>query len=75
MQPLCVSLAVEGDYLSEVAKSRWPVLIFIFCFDVACYLFRVFAKLYKAAPEGWVPVLTQFGNVSGGPATWGAESV
>ena len=44
--------AVEGEYLGDVAKRRWPVLIFIFCFDIACFLFRFVAKLtgHTAAP-------------------------
>lgn len=48
MQPFTLafkSAEVEGEFLGEVAKKRWPVLIFIFCFDVLCFLFRFTAKL------------------------------
>lgn len=43
----CCGTGVEGAYLAEVAKSRLPVLLFIFCFDIACYLFRFVAKVVK----------------------------
>ncbi|KAG2429247.1 hypothetical protein HXX76_011016 [Chlamydomonas incerta] len=50
------SAALEGEYLASVARRRWPVLVFIFCFDVSCYLFRITAKLIKilldAEPAG-----------------------
>lgn len=36
---------VEGQYLADVAKRRWPVLVFVFSFDVGCYLLRLGAKL------------------------------
>jgi hypothetical protein len=36
--------AVEAEYLALVATRRWPVLVFIFSFDCACYLFRISAK-------------------------------
>jgi hypothetical protein len=48
MQPFTLafkSAQVEGEFLGEVAQKRWPVLIFIFCFDVLCFLFRFTAKL------------------------------
>ncbi|KAF5830447.1 hypothetical protein DUNSADRAFT_14565 [Dunaliella salina] len=40
--------SVEGEYLCQVARSRWPVLMFIFAFDVACYFFRFLVKLMRA---------------------------
>jgi hypothetical protein len=43
---------VEGEYLGEVAKRRWPVLMFIFCFDVVCYLFRSVAKVIATGGAG-----------------------
>lgn len=36
---------MEGEFLGEVAKRRWPVLIFAFSFDVCCFIFRFTAKL------------------------------
>eukprot|EP00879_Flechtneria_rotunda_P032404 GHRR01035605.1.p2 GENE.GHRR01035605.1~~GHRR01035605.1.p2 ORF type:complete len:104 (+),score=21.87 GHRR01035605.1:29-313(+) len=41
----CCHAVVEGEFLGEVANRRWPVLIFIFCFDIFCFLLRFFAKL------------------------------
>jgi hypothetical protein len=57
MQPFTLafkSAEVEGEFLGEVAKKRWPVLVFIFCFDVLCFLFRFTAKLSGTAgsPDG-----------------------
>lgn len=57
MQPFTLafkSAQVEGEFLGEVAKKRWPVLIFIFCFDVLCFLFRFTAKLSSTtgSPDG-----------------------
>ena len=46
---LCAA-EVEGQYLADVAKRRWPVLIFVFCFDVGCYLLRLGAKLLAGEP-------------------------
>lgn len=51
MQPFTLafkSAEVEGEFLGEVAQKRWPVLMFIFCFDVLCFLFRFTAKLSSA---------------------------
>eukprot|EP00798_Chlamydomonas_sp_ICE-L_P026869 gene26869-4476_t len=36
--------AVEGEYLAVVARSRWPVLVSLFCFDVVCHIIRMTAK-------------------------------
>ena len=50
MQPFTLAFKspeVEGEFLGEVAKKRWPVLIFIFFFDVLCFLFRFTAKLSR----------------------------
>lgn len=41
------SQAIEADYLTDVARKRWPVLIFIFCFDVLSYCFRTTAKFTR----------------------------
>lgn len=52
MHPLSLSFQsaeYEGDYLGEVAKLRWPVLLFIFCFDIGCFLFRAAAKFVNIA--------------------------
>lgn len=46
---------VEGEYLADVAKRRWPVLVFVFCFDVGCYLLRLGAKLLSGH-QGLTPV-------------------
>ncbi|KAK9865276.1 hypothetical protein WJX84_009097 [Apatococcus fuscideae] len=51
MQPITLafrSSVLESQYLADDAKQRWPVLIFIFCFDVSCYMFRAGAKLWLA---------------------------
>lgn len=39
------SQGVEAEYLLDVARRRWPVLVFIFCFDVLSYMFRTTAKI------------------------------
>jgi len=56
MQPFTLAFKspeVEGEFLGEVAKKRWPVLMFIFCFDVLCFLFRFTAKLSSTTgPDG-----------------------
>ena len=36
---------MEAQYLADVAKSRWPVLVFVIAFDVGCYILRFGAKL------------------------------
>lgn len=64
MQPFTLafkSAEVEGEFLGEVAQKRWPVLIFIFCFDVLCFLFRFTAKLSSATG-------TPGGTLTGGSA-------
>ncbi len=46
---------MEGEYLAVVACSRWPVLVFLFCFDIFCHIFRIAAKcfqLYLLADQG-----------------------
>ncbi|GBF98529.1 PAS PAC sensor hybrid histidine kinase [Raphidocelis subcapitata] len=39
------SEAMEGDFLRDVANSRWPVLLAVFVFDCLCFTFRFAAKL------------------------------
>lgn len=39
------SPSMEGHFLGEVAKWRWPVLMFVFLFDCVCFTFRFAAKL------------------------------
>ncbi|KAI8475163.1 MAG: hypothetical protein J3K34DRAFT_487042 [Monoraphidium minutum] len=39
------SPATEAHFLREVAKARWPVLMFVFLFDCLCFSFRFAAKL------------------------------
>lgn len=46
---------VEGQYLADVAKRRWPVLVFVFSFDVGCYMLRLGAKLLSGH-QGVTPV-------------------
>lgn len=46
---------MEGQYLADVAKRRWPVLVFVFSFDVGCYLLRLGAKLLSGH-QGVTPV-------------------
>ncbi|KAK9815291.1 hypothetical protein WJX72_001151 [[Myrmecia] bisecta] len=51
MHPLTLAFrspGLEGQYLADVANRRWPVYIFIFCFDVACYSFRLTAKRLRS---------------------------
>lgn len=69
--PSCLPCAaeVEGQYLADVAKRRWPVLIFVFCFDVGCYLLRLGAKLLadhpKVTPVGLIQSLApQLANMA-----------
>ncbi|WIA19155.1 hypothetical protein OEZ85_003803 [Tetradesmus obliquus] len=42
---------VEGEFLQEVANRRWPVLMWVFAFDVFCFMFRFIAKLTVAADQ------------------------
>lgn len=70
-RPSCLPCAaeVEGQYLADVAKRRWPVLIFVFCFDVGCYLLRLGAKLLanhpKVTPVGLIQsLLPQLANMA-----------
>lgn len=39
---------IEGAYLGELTKQRWPVLLFIFAFDVMCMVFRAAARVHVA---------------------------
>ncbi|KXZ42128.1 hypothetical protein GPECTOR_199g356 [Gonium pectorale] len=59
------SPVLEGEYLAEVAKRRWPVLLFIFCFDITCYIFRISAKCFR---PGAIPGPLQFLRCSFGYA-------
>lgn len=38
---------LEAEFLNNVAVRRRYVLMFIMCFDVLCYLFRLLAKYVK----------------------------
>jgi hypothetical protein len=38
-------------HLQEVANRRWPVLMWVFAFDVFCFMFRFIAKLTNVAAE------------------------
>ena len=40
LRPLCCP-GLEAEYMADVAKQRRPVLMCIFFFDIACYIFRV----------------------------------
>lgn len=47
----------EGEYLAEVAATRWPVLVLIGSFDLACLLVRFLARLARAPSRGaWAVV-------------------
>ncbi len=35
---------VEADFMQQAARERWPVLMAVFCFDLASYSLRVAAK-------------------------------
>ncbi len=41
---------MEQEYITDCAKRRWPVLIFVFCFDVLSFILRTTAKLLHPAP-------------------------
>ncbi len=45
MLPVSDGADVEAQYLADVAKRRWPVLVFVIAFDVGCYILRFGAKL------------------------------
>ena len=51
---------LESQYLADDAKQRWPVLIFIFCFDVSCYMFRAGVKLLLAK-QGFSTIFRDIG--------------
>ena len=38
------SAGVEGEFMQQAARERWPVLMAVFCFDLASYSLRVAAK-------------------------------
>jgi hypothetical protein len=52
---------VEGQFLADVAQRRWPVLIFIFCFDVFCYILRLGARLVANVRYGLVELAAEMG--------------
>jgi len=52
---------VEGQFLADVAQRRWPVLIFIFCFDVFCYMLRLGARLAANVRFGLVELAAEMG--------------
>ena len=52
---------VEGQFLADVAQRRWPVLIFIFCFDVGCYILRLLVRLVVSVRYGFVDLVTEMG--------------
>ena len=52
---------VEGQFLADVAQRRWPVLIFIFCFDVFCYILRLGARLVANVRYGIVELAAEMG--------------
>ena len=39
-----VAAGVEAQFMQAAARDRWPVLMAIFCFDVASYTLRVAAR-------------------------------
>ena len=56
---------LEAQYMQEIAKERWPVLIAIFCFDLVTYAIRLGARTLTdgllglpAALAGMLPQLT-----------------
>ena len=55
------SADVEGQFLADVAQRRWPVLIFIFCFDVFCYMLRLGARLAANVRFGLVELAAEMG--------------
>uniref|UniRef100_A0A7R9VZ96 histidine kinase n=1 Tax=Chlamydomonas euryale TaxID=1486919 RepID=A0A7R9VZ96_9CHLO len=61
--------ALESEYLASEARSRWPVLVFIFVFDVACFLFRLCAKwaaiLYTQGDAMRIGMLLEVGKDMG----------
>ncbi|GFH19213.1 uncharacterized protein HaLaN_16125 [Haematococcus lacustris] len=63
---------MEGEYLMQVAKSRWPVLCFVFCFDVVCFTFRVAASLANVAmSEGKAGRFFGVAHAAAGRWLWG----
>ena len=55
------STEVEGQFLADVAQRRWPVLIFIFCFDVGCYVLRLLARLVASVRYGFMELVSEMG--------------
>jgi len=47
--------SMEGQFLGEVAKRRWPVLMFVFLFDCITFTFRFAAKLAGSGGSGREP--------------------
>ena len=41
---------MEQEYITDCAKRRWPVLLFVFCFDVLSLVLRSIAKLLTSGP-------------------------
>ncbi len=52
LPPVLCRAAVEGEYLGEVSKWRWPILCFVFCFDVFTFTLRLLAKLVSSGAFG-----------------------
>ena len=52
---------MEGQFLADVAQRRWPVLIFIVCFDVFCYMLRLGARLVTNVRFGLVDLAAEMG--------------
>lgn len=49
----CISThntGMEQEYLTDCAKRRWPVLLFVFCFDILSLVLRSIAKLLTDGP-------------------------
>ncbi|KAK9831531.1 hypothetical protein WJX81_006368 [Elliptochloris bilobata] len=51
------SSGLEAQFMAEVAKERWPVLIAIFCFDIVTYTFRLGARAILGGPGGLLAML------------------
>ena len=48
---------LEAQFMAEVAKERWPVLIAIFCFDIVTYTFRLGARAILGGHGGLLAML------------------
>lgn len=51
---------IEGDYLGELTKLRWPILLFVFCFDIMCMSFRIAVKMHFARQTSLAQLGTSF---------------